>query len=163
MQNNAIDVLTRGVDIYELILQSQRLQIQKNGRQTHIGNTSLLCKYNNWEINKWMANTHWQHNDCYFKCFLYCNSKNVLTNELYSAPKSALSQGSLHKGTTPWCFSVLRNPELQQQRSCRPACQFAAWTNNGIPWSCRLGKLQALFARDSSHIALRSSKTAVTP
>ena len=41
MQNNAIDVITRGVDIYELILQSQRLQ---NGRQTHIGNTSLFCK-----------------------------------------------------------------------------------------------------------------------
>ena len=41
MQNNAIDVITRGVDIYELILQSQRLQ---NGRQTHIGNTSLILQ-----------------------------------------------------------------------------------------------------------------------
>ena len=116
MQNNAIDVITRGVDIYELILQSQRLQ---NGRQTHIGNTSLFCKDKNWEINKWMANTHWQHNDCYFKGAFFLQHQTMFwINELYSAPKSALSQGSLHKGTTPWCFSILENPELQQQRSC---------------------------------------------
>ena len=61
MQNNAIDVITRGVDIYELILQSQRLQMEgkhiletqvcfaktkteksTNVWQTHIGNTMIV-------------------------------------------------------------------------------------------------------------------------
>ena len=100
MQDNAIYVITRGVDIYELILQSQRLQIPKmegkhilatqvcsaktkiekstNGKQPHIGNTMIVTS------NVFIA-----------------TAKMLWINELYSAPKSALSQGSLQKGTTP--------------------------------------------------------------
>ena len=64
MQNSAIDVITRGVDIYELILQKSEIANSKNGGkhilatqvcfaktktekstngwQTHIGNTMIV-------------------------------------------------------------------------------------------------------------------------